>query len=82
MRRFLRVLWFALLVAIVLFAALVSSPGLADPPSGKVSRLIDFGVSIDSPSSNSSSCAIAITMTGMVGDPGDLAVGVSSSKGG
>jgi len=72
LRRFVRVLCFASLVAIVLFLAAVSSPGLAEPASSGSPRLLELASSPDSASSNSSSGTIMITMTGMVGDPGDL----------
>jgi hypothetical protein len=62
-----RLLCFALLLAILLFFAIASSPGSAEPAINGNAPTIETAAS-----SNSSSCTITITMTGIVGDPGDL----------
>jgi hypothetical protein len=59
-------------VAIVLVFAVVFSLGSARPAGTEGPGIFGVAVSVSSASSNSGSCTIAITMTGMVGAPGDL----------
>ena len=68
----IRFLCFACVVAIFLFFG-GSSPGSAEPARSESAVPIEAAGSTNSTSSNSSSGTIMITMTGMVGDPGDVA---------
>ena len=68
-----RFLCFALVLAVFLFLGGASSPGAAEPARSESTPRIEATASTNSTSSNSSSGTIMITMTGMVGDPGDLA---------
>ena len=67
-----RFLCFASVLAIFLFLGGGSSPGSAEPARSESAPRIEATASANSTSSNSSSGSIMITMTGMVGDPGDL----------
>jgi hypothetical protein len=72
LKRAVRVLCFVLIFAVVLFLGGDSAPGAVEAARGERPPPIQVGASVNSTSSNSSCCAITITMTGMVGDPGDL----------
>ena len=67
-----RFLCFACVVAVFLFLAGAFSQGSTEPAGSEAPPRIGATASHNSTSSNSSSAAITITMTGMVGDPGDL----------
>jgi len=60
-------------VAIFLYLGGAFSQGSAEPARGESAPRIEATAAPASTSSNSSSGAIMITMTGIVGDPGDLA---------
>jgi len=68
-----RFLCFACVVAVFLFLAGAFSQGSTEPARTEDTPRIEATASHNSTSSNSSSGTIMITMTGMVGDPGDLA---------
>jgi len=72
LRRLVRFVCFASVLAIFLFFGGASSPGSAEPARPEGPPTIEAAASPSSTSSNSSSGTITITMTGMVGDPGDI----------
>ena len=80
MRRLVRFLCFALILAVVLFLGGDSAPGAAEPARSERPAPIQVGASGNSASSNSSSGTIMITMTGMAGDPGDIGITGAGDK--
>jgi len=72
LRRVVRFLCFACVVAVFLFLAGAFSQGSAEPAGAEGPPTVGVTASTNSTSSNSSSGTIMITMTGMAGDPGDL----------
>lgn len=80
MRRVVRFLCLASILAIFLFLGSGSSPGSAEPASSESRPRIEVPASPEATSSNSSSGTIMITMTGMVGDPGDIGITRAGDK--
>lgn len=68
----LRFLCLVSVLTIVLLFAIASSPGAVEPARAEDPPAIEATASHNSTSWNSSSGTIMITMTGMVGDPGDV----------